>query len=278
MDRSAPVVTIMTPTPHGFSNGRGTVTMTAQDTLSAVARVEFHIDGGPWQLATLQDAATSRYGAALPQLSDGFYMVQARATDVFDNAGLSAVVGFTVDTTPPVITIEGVEDNGVYQSAPYIYPVEATDADGDTLRYALSSAPAGMTIDPVTGHIAWWPQQPGTYTVTVQVSDPHGAADTQTYTVTVTVPNEVPAITSTPGTEAVVQQPYTYVVEALDPNGDPLTYSLDEAPTDMLIDAVTGVLSWQPTAAGEVVVSLRVTDPYGASTTQQYTLLVSATP
>lgn len=278
MDRSAPVVAIVAPTHHGFSNGSGVVTMTVQDALSAVARVEFQIDGGPWQLAILQDAATGRYSAVLPQLSKGFYIVQARAIDAFNNAGLSLVVGFTVDTTPPVITIQGVEDNTVYHSVPYTYEVEASDADGDTLRYALSSAPAGMTIDAATGDIAWWPQQPGTYTVTVHVSDPHSASDTQTYTVTVTVPNEVPAITSTPGTEAVVQQPYIYVVEAFDPNGDPLTYSLDAAPTGMHIDAVTGVVTWQPETAGEVVVSLRVTDPYGAATPQQYTLRVSATP
>ena len=40
--------------------------------------------------------------------------------------------------------------------------VQASDTDGDTLTYALSATspntvPAGMTIDPNSGHISWSP-------------------------------------------------------------------------------------------------------------------------
>jgi hypothetical protein len=37
----------------------------------------------------------------------------------------------------------------------YVYDVDAEDPDGDTLTYALSVAPDGMTIDAATGRIEW---------------------------------------------------------------------------------------------------------------------------
>lgn len=39
----------------------------------------------------------------------------------------------------------------------YHYAARAQDADGDTLRYSLPTAPAGATIDAATGLIAWRP-------------------------------------------------------------------------------------------------------------------------
>ena len=39
----------------------------------------------------------------------------------------------------------------------YSYDVNASDANGDTLSYSLTQAPAGMTINASTGLIAWTP-------------------------------------------------------------------------------------------------------------------------
>ena len=45
-------------------------------------------------------------------------------------------------------------------------------------------------------------------------------------------PNNPPVITSTPLETATVGETYTYTVEATDPDGDALTYSLVTSPTD----------------------------------------------
>src|SRR5262249_105319 len=37
----------------------------------------------------------------------------------------------------------------------YLYKVKAIDPDGDALTYSLTTAPAGMAIDPSTGLISW---------------------------------------------------------------------------------------------------------------------------
>ncbi|AFY47866.1 RHS repeat-associated core domain protein [Nostoc sp. PCC 7524] len=59
--------------------------------------------------------------------------------------------------------------------------------------------------------------------------------------------NQDPIITSTPIIEAVVGQPYEYLVRANDPDGDPLTFSLNQAPEGMVIDPQTGRISYTPT-------------------------------
>jgi Domain of unknown function (DUF4114)/SdrD B-like domain/von Willebrand factor type A domain/Bacterial Ig-like domain/Putative Ig domain len=60
------------------------------------------------------------------------------------------------------------------------------------------------------------------------------------------VANQNPIITSTPRLEAVIGQPYEYPVQAKDPNGDPLTFGLNKAPTGMTIDPKTGLISYTP--------------------------------
>ncbi len=87
---------------------------------------------------------------------------------------------------------------------PYHYDVDATDADGDALTYALTRAPEDMMIDPASGLITWIPKVPGSATVDVKVRDPHDGTATQSYTITVGVPNKPPRITSTPVASAEV--------------------------------------------------------------------------
>ena len=92
------------------------------------------------------------------------------------------------DNNPPQITSDPLR--GAMVGTPYSYNVDANDADADTLTYALTIKPAGMTINAASGVISWTPteQQRGVYNVAVSVTDPHAGADTQAFTVTVSAP------------------------------------------------------------------------------------------
>jgi hypothetical protein len=57
--------------------------------------------------------------------------------------------------------------------------------------------------------------------------------------------NHPPHITSEPETTAQWGSLYTYNVEAEDPDGDELLYSLLKAPPGMVIDPDTGLIEWQ---------------------------------
>jgi hypothetical protein len=74
------------------------------------------------------------------------------------------------------------------------------------------------------------------------------------------VDNQAPNITSTAVTEAEVGILYTYYVEANDPDGDALTYSLIRNPSGMEIDEDTGVITWTPNSAGSFGVTVKVSD------------------
>ena len=88
-------------------------------------------------------------------------------------------------------------------------------------------------------------------------------------------PNQAPGITSTAITSGKVGVAYTYDVNATDPDGDTLTYSLTAAPAKMTIVATTGVISWKPTAAGVFEVAVKVSDTK-LSDTQSFEITVAA--
>ncbi len=167
------------------------------------------------------------------------------------------------------------------ENVQYAYAVSVEDPDvGDTLNFALTTAPQGMTIDPASGLIEWLPPMgmAGIHDVTVQVSDPGGLSDTQVYQLTVAQGNLPPRIDSTPITTGVENDPYTYSVVAVDPNpGDTLGFELVTAPQGMTIDSATGLIEWLPVAgtAGVHDVVIRVSDQNGLTDTQTCQLTIS---
>lgn len=91
-------------------------------------------------------------------------------------------------------------------------------------------------------------------------------------------PNQLPTITSTAPVNATQDVPYTYDVDAVDPDvGDVLTYSLDQAPSGTTIDPITGVINWTPGSAqvGLNPVTVRVQDQRRGSDTQSFVIDVA---
>jgi hypothetical protein len=70
----------------------------------------------------------------------------------------------------------------------YDYLVQATDADGDPITYALEVAPPGMTIEAKTGRIHWGvtPDLKGNHRVRVVAKDPQGGFATQEFDLSIT--------------------------------------------------------------------------------------------
>ena len=159
----------------------------------------------------------------------------------------------------------------------YSYEVTATDADNDNLTYELIAAPNGITINPATGEITWNNPVVGNHQIVVGVNDGNlGAA--QSYTLTV-IANQAPQITADPVIAALPNQTYSYDLKAFDPEGQPLTYSLDPTSVSlgMTIDEY-GRLRWSPsnTDIGNHNVTVTATDPLGATDQRTYNLTVTA--
>ncbi|MEJ8802068.1 LamG-like jellyroll fold domain-containing protein [Pontibacter sp. H249] len=79
-------------------------------------------------------------------------------------------------------------------------------------------------------------------------------------------------ITSVPVTGATVGEPYTYDVETVQLSS--VSFELVQAPSGMTINASTGLISWQPTEAGDFAVTVRASGD-GMVSEQAFTVGVS---
>ena len=240
--------------------------------------VVWSLDRGPAGLSIDATRGSARWTPAFDQL--GTHEVALRLTDALGGSS-TQTFNLTVRAVnlPPVIS--SIPPVAAMVGRSYTYVVRANDPDGDPLTFRLATAPEGMTIGPATGFITWTPavNQAGGQQVVVQVEDGRGWVGVQTYTILVatTPPNRPPIFTSTPQYVATDGQLYQYTAVAVDPDGDPLSFSLREAPAGMTIDPATGLVRWTPTAAqsGVHTVTVLATDPGGARGGQQFSLLVT---
>jgi hypothetical protein len=131
------------------------------------------------------------------------------------------------------------------------------------------SGPGNFTstpsYSPAYGYYAYTPTTPGTYTVVFEAVDDLGArsVDSMVYEVSVNLPPEITA------TDTTIFQCWSWdevclYVEAFDPEGDPLTYTLLSGPG--AIDPTTGQLCFLPDGEGEYPFEVEVADTCGADT------------
>ncbi len=160
----------------------------------------------------------------------------------------------------------------------YFYQVEATDPEGGQLLYALTGAPDGMRIHRATGRITWSPDLNtiGDFPVTVVVTDEGGLTDTQSYVLNVP-DNTPPLFQSEPLTAGAVGYSYSYDSDATDVETPDLRYELTSGPSGMKIDVDSGLVTWQPSAAGTFSVVLSVFDGEGLKDEQAYDVAVTTT-
>ncbi|PLX83428.1 MAG: hypothetical protein C0616_00160 [Desulfuromonas sp.] len=108
----------------------------------------------------------------------------------------------------------------------------------------------------------------------VRIKPNDGLVDGPAFLVSdIVVQNSPPKITSLP-TQNFSAAIYSYQVVAADPEGDPITFNLGEAPEGMSIDAETGMLTWplQGVSPGDYTIEIRARDSAGAETVQSFSL------
>lgn len=162
---------------HSFSTNEDAArTITLQAT-SSNSGVLYEIVSGPAH-GTLSGSGASQAYTPLPDFN---------GTDTFtfrsiDNGFASATASVTVRVLPvndaPVVN--AIEDQTVSLDDTFSFTATAYDVDLDALTFSLSAtAPAGATIDPVTGVFTWTPASSDlglTHTFNVVVSDGNATA------------------------------------------------------------------------------------------------------
>jgi hypothetical protein len=86
--------------------------------------------------------------------------------------------------------------------------------------------------------------------------------------------NRSPSFTSQPVVTAMLGTPYAYQLAATDPDGDTVSFSLQQGPAGLTLTGA--LLTWTPGPVGSHAVRVTASDGKGGSATQQFTIAVSA--
>lgn len=160
--------------------------------------------------------------------------------------------------------ISGTPPSSVTAGQAYAFQPTATDPNGNTLSFSIQNKPVWATFSTATGKLSGTPasSQTGTYSnIQIKVSDGALSDSLAAFSITVTSPTSgAPSISGTPPSSVVAGQLYSFQPTASDPNGDPLTFSIQNKPAWATFSATTGKLSGTPTAAqvgsyGNIVIS-----------------------
>lgn len=188
---------------------------------------------------------------------------------VSDGRGGQAMQSFTVTVTdnqtpidhrPVVLQMPTVQAK-VGQT--YCDTLQAIDADGDAMRFALLAGPAGATVDATTGRVCWTPDAAGVVSFTVRITAGSAYTDV-TWTVTaVAADAPLNVSVSVSPTRVLPGSAYT-VTEAYTGASGPVTIQavLNGMPVTLDADGSTTLVA--PTTPGYYHLTVTVSD--GVST------------
>lgn len=201
--------------------------------------------------------------------------VTVRVNDGTVDLDTSFIITVTNVNDPPAFTSTAITQ--VSQNALYSYKAEADDPDGDVLVYSAVQKPSWLNFDPSTQILSGTPggDDVGVHNVTLRVADAQEEVD-QVFQIQVTDVNDPPQFSTTPPLTVDQNSTYTYTVLAVDPEGDPVTYSAPQIPSWLTFNPSTRILSGIPgnTDVGLHPVTLRASDGT-AENDQSFSLTVN---
>jgi hypothetical protein len=244
---------------------------------------------------TQQVSGSGTISQALPGLQCGityYFRVKAYSSTYVNSYGSWQSTNTSACNTPPIIQSNLTAVNATEDQS-FTLDIDVTDdtgSEGNGISYALTTYPAGMSINTSTGIISWTPTEgivQGDYTVNVTVTAEDSGydnvtKDSESFSIAVTAVNDNPIISPIANTSAVEGNEYSYQVVVTDPDvGHILSnhdYALTNFPSGMAI-STSGLITWTPgngiTTSG--IVGLTVTDLAAAFDSINFTLGVSAT-
>ncbi|WP_209369620.1 tandem-95 repeat protein [Priestia megaterium] len=200
---------------------------------------------------------------------------------VSDGQGGTAVSTVTVTVTPvndaptvPNYTFSTQEDS------PVVGAVVGTDMDGNPLSYQLQNGPTnGVAVVNADGTFSYQPNLNfnGTDQFTVLVSDGQGGTAVSTVTINV-IPVNDPPITSNVSFTIAEDSTLINQIVAVDPDGNPLTFSLQTAPGNgVAVVNADGTFSYQPNLNfnGTDQFTVLVSDGQGGTAVSTVTVIVT---
>jgi hypothetical protein len=187
----------------------------------------------------------------------------------------------TVGNHAPVIS--GQAPASVMGGQTYNFQPTASDVDGDTLVFSVTSKPAWARLDKATGHFYGTPTNSdvGSYEeIEISVSDGVTRAKLPKFAITVSANpllGQAPSISGTPVTTGTVGTAYNFTPNAMDMDGDALTFSITGRPAWATLDKATGRLYGTPAVAGTYSgIEIAVSDGKNITKLPKFSIAVAA--
>ena len=221
------------------------------------------------------DNISSPYGVILQVIDADLHTAQTSFIILVDEVN-----------APPILT--EIPDQTATVGLQWTLQLSASDPDPPTslverLAYSISGQPDGMYIDSSSGVLSYIPDKNSytnsPYTITATVADVQGATNSCNFKLTIIYVNNPPIIDA-------AEENYTCTIlecaksnitdilglEFIDPDGDSLTFELENNPSNMTIDSDGNIL-WEPTEEQgpgkyEVILTVRDNDSQSPGITQ----------
>jgi hypothetical protein len=235
-----------------------TFTATASDTDVPANTLGFSLGADAPAGATINPATGVFEWTPTESLDEKTVTFTLRVTDN-GTPSLSASQSVTVKVEPTnrPPAVESISTQTIPEGRPFNLMINAKDPDGNSFFFALvSGAQTGMNLDPAVGELTWTPteaQGPGTYVLSVRVTDDGIPPQSATIDITIVVTEANVAPVLAPISDQVARVGELLTFSALASDSDLPTNALrfrlgTGAPAGAAIDPVTGVFSWTPTA------------------------------
>ncbi|HBF35860.1 MAG TPA: hypothetical protein DDW50_00890 [Firmicutes bacterium] len=207
------------------------------------------------------DPVTGKFSWIPDDLQVGSYNLQftaSNARQLTDSKMVLVVVNNA--NRPPVMEI--IPDYTVNAGQSLSFNINASDPDsGDILTYSAVTLPSGASFDSTSRIFSWAPTVAGIYTAVFAVSDGQlSVSKTAKIIVNGADGNHAPVMSAIPSYMVKTGKLITFTVKAIDPDGDPLNYSVTDLPDGASFNAGTRIFSWTPTVAGTYTVLFTVSD------------------
>ena len=205
---------------------------------------------------------------------------------VSDGQASASLAAFSISVTaaaptnrPPTISGSPATADTVGQA--YSFQPTATDPDGNALNFSVQNKPAWASFSASTGRLSGTPASTGTFSnILISVSDGQASASLTAFSIAVSAAaptNQAPTISGTPATTVTAGQAYNFQPNASDPDGNPLTFSVQNKPAWASFSASTGRLSGTPASTGTFSnILISVSDGQASASLTAFSIAVSA--